>query len=226
MVLRPRLWESDAYKEILLDYLRSGARWLAAPKPRMADECYDLTDDGVGVLRDLEPMFDAANVLRMGRDILYLVSAGGNELGARWLESVLGPEYRVHRCRDLYAGTHIDSTIALLRPGLALLCPERVTELNMPEPLRKWDHVWCPPMADPGWLHAHPYTSVWIGMNVFMVNPDLAVVDRRQTDLIRELESRGIDVCPLSMPHVRSIGGGFHCAALDVRRSGQLEDYS
>lgn len=225
MVLRPRLWEADAYRDILLDYFRSGARWIAAPRPRMLDESYGLTPDGVGVLNDLEPMFDAANVLRSGEDILYLVSAGGNELGADWLESVLGPRYRVHRCRDMYDGTHLDSTIALLRPGLALFSPDRVTELTIPEPLRKWDHIWCPPMVEAPWLHEHPYTSRWIGMNLFMVNPDLAVVDKNQTALIRELEAHGIDVCPLELPHVRSVGGGFHCVTLDVRRRGELADY-
>lgn len=35
------------------------------------------------MLGETEPVFDAANVLRAGRDLYYLVSGSGNELGAR-----------------------------------------------------------------------------------------------------------------------------------------------
>ena len=47
--------------------------------------------------RDHEPAFDAANVLRLGRDLIYLVSATGNELGGHWLQSILGDEDKPHR---------------------------------------------------------------------------------------------------------------------------------
>ena len=40
--------------------------------------------------RNDEPAFDAANVLRFGEDLIYLVSATGNELGGHWLQSILG----------------------------------------------------------------------------------------------------------------------------------------
>ena len=46
--------------------------------------------------RNDEPAFDAANVLRLGRDLIYLVSSTGNELGGDWLKTILGREYRVH----------------------------------------------------------------------------------------------------------------------------------
>jgi N-dimethylarginine dimethylaminohydrolase len=62
-------------------------------------------------------------------------------------------------------------------------------------------------------------------MNLLMVNPNLAIVDRHQIPLIRELEKCGVDVIPLQIRHSRTLGGGFHCVTLDVRRSGTLEDY-
>ncbi|MFE1559104.1 hypothetical protein ACFW6V_29475, partial [Streptomyces sp. NPDC058734] len=51
------------------------------------------------------------------------------------------------------------------------------------------------------------------------------VVDRRQTELIKLLEKHGTDVLPLQLTHSRTLGGGFHCATLDVRRTGSLETY-
>jgi len=69
------------------------------------------------------------------------------------------------------------------------------------------------------------YASKWIGMNFMMVNPGLAIVERAQEPLIRELAKRRVDVIPLRMRHARTMGGGFHCVTLDVRRRGALEHY-
>jgi N-dimethylarginine dimethylaminohydrolase len=62
-------------------------------------------------------------------------------------------------------------------------------------------------------------------MNLFSINPALVVVDRDQTALIRLLEKQGLDVIPLKLRHARMLGGGFHCATLDIRRRGTLERY-
>ena len=58
-----------------------------------------------------------------------------------------------------------------------------------------------------------------------MVNPELAIVDKRQVALIKELEARSVDVIGLQLRHARTLGGGFHCVTNDVRRAGSLENY-
>jgi glycine amidinotransferase len=226
MVLRSRYFEPLAYREILLEYFRSGASWVSAPKPRLLDETYNVRPEPGPVLNDLEPIFDAANVLRLGRDILFLVSCSGNMLGCRWLQRVLGEAYRVHPVAGVYDGTHIDTTIAPLRPGLVLLNPERISTDRIPPLFSSWEIVWCPEPVDTGYVGSHPRASVWQGMNIVMINPELAVVNELQKPLIAELEKRGIDVLPLPMRHARTLCGGFHCVSLDVRRRGVLEDYA
>lgn len=225
-VMRSRLLEPFAYKRLLVEYLESGARWLSAPKPRLCDEMYDVEAPVGRRLRNLEPAFDAANVVRLGTDLLYLVSDSGNELGWRWLASALGEPYVVHPCRDLYASTHIDSTIVPLQPGLVLVNPARVNDDNLPAPLRGWDRIVCPPLVDTGHVGRFARASTWVGMNLLVVRPGLVVADRRQPDLIRALERHGIDVLALQLSHARTLGGGFHCVSLDVRRRGTLETYS
>ncbi|MEU3059738.1 inosamine-phosphate amidinotransferase 1 [Streptomyces subrutilus] len=225
MALRARFLESLAYKDILLEYFASGSRWISAPKPRLTDGMYDPSAPAGERLLEQEPVFDAANVLRFGTDLLYLVSDSGNELGAKWLQSAVGDAYTVHPCRKLYASTHVDSTIVPLRPGLVLVNPSRVDDGNMPEFLRSWQAITCPDLVDIGFTGDRPHCSVWIGMNLLVVRPDLAVVDRRQTGLIKLLEKHGMDVLPLQLTHSRTLGGGFHCATLDVRRTGSLETY-
>ncbi len=81
-------------------------------------------------------------------------------------------------------------------------------------------------MTDTGYDWSYPRASIWQGMNFIMVNPDLAVVNDQQLALIRELESHGVAVAPLPMRQARSLSGGFHCVSVDVRRRGNLEDYS
>lgn len=225
MSLRSRFLETFAYKSIMLDYMRSGANWVSAPKPALLDEGYNLEDPNRFALLEIEPVFDAANILKMGRDLIYLVSDTGNRLGAQWLQTFLGEQYRVHPCDDLYAQTHIDTTIVLIRPGLVLLNPERVGEHNLPTPLARWDKIYAPPMVDIG-FDGIAYGSAWVGMNLLMISPELAIVDERQVDLIRLLNKNGVEVEPMRLTHARTLGGGFHCVTLDTRRVGTLEDYT
>lgn len=225
MVLRSRFLEPFAYKTLLLEYFASGSRWVSAPKPRLADDLFDPTAPPGRRLGDHEPAFDAANVLRFGTDLLYLVSDSGNEMGCRWLQSLLGSRYTVHPCWDVYAFTHVDSTIVPLQPGLVLLNPARVNDDNLPAFLCSWDRIWCPELVDVGFVGDLPYASVWIGMNLLVVRPGLVIADDRQPELIRVLERHGIDALPLRLTHSRTLGGSFHCASLDVRRRGVLETY-
>ncbi|MDF5727789.1 MAG: inosamine-phosphate amidinotransferase 1 [Rhizonema sp. PD38] len=224
MVFRSRFFETLSYKPILIDYLRSGARWISAPKPRLSDETYNVNHSNSFAIKDYEPIFDAANVLRLGRDIFYLVSDSGNRCGALWLQTFLGDEYRVHICDNIYSGVHVDSTIAIVRPGLVVINALRVGEQNLPDLFKGWDIIYLEHVVDTGYTNT-ALSSKWVGMNLLMVNPNLAIVDLAQTPLIRELEKHSVDVIPLQIRHSRTLGGGFHCVTLDVRRTGELESY-
>ena len=217
MSLRSRFFETLAYKDFLIECMESGSKWISAPKPQLLDEIYNDSNPKQLALNELEPVFDAANVLRAGKDIFYLVSASGNKMGARWLQSVLGSTYKVHICENLYAYTHIDTTITFLREGLVLLNPDRVNSHNVPAALKDWEKVISPAMVDIGFTDV-AYGSIWIGMNLIMINPNLAVVCKQQKALIKTLEKHQIDVIPMELRHARTLGGGFHCVTLDVRR--------
>jgi scyllo-inosamine-4-phosphate amidinotransferase 1 len=197
-----------------------------APVPQLLDSLYDRSTLGVPTLRNDEPVFDAANCLKCGRDILYLIANTGNQAGAVWLQSFLGPDYRVHPVRGVYAFVHIDSTIVPLRPGLVLLNPERVNDGNMPAFLRRWDKIYAPePVStpcEPAWGAA----SKWIALNLLSLSPELVVVERRQTPLMRALARHGIEALPIQLRHARTMKGGPHCVTLDLARDGDLGDYS
>jgi len=228
-VIRSRAQETFSYRALLIDYMKSGAKWYSAPKPMLLDSLFEGADLNKPIPRNDEPAFDAANVLRFGRDLIYLVSATGNELGGRWLHSILGEQFRLHFFKDVYYGSHIDSTLVGLRPGLVLANPARVNDETLPKILRQWKVIYSPPMENTDRYNADYLAksigSDWIDMNVFSINPNLVVVDQNQPSLIRLLEREGLDVCPLRLRHSKMLGGGPHCVTLDVRRAGTLERY-
>jgi N-dimethylarginine dimethylaminohydrolase len=227
-VIRSRAQETFSYRTMMVDYLRSGAKWYSAPKPMLLDSLFEVDLDKPTPRND-EPAFDAANVLRLGRDLIYLVSGTGNDLGGQWLQTILGDAFRVHFLKDVYYGSHIDSTFVAIRPGLILCNPARLNDETLPEILKQWDVIYSPPMESTGEYGADYLSksigSNWIDMNLLSINPNLVVVDQDQTGLIKLLEKQGLDVIPLRLRHSKMLGGGFHCITLDIRRRGSLQRY-
>ena len=219
MVLRHRQNEARVYRHIM--------DTVQAPRPRLLDSMYDRSVLGRPTLCNHEPAFDAANCLKIGRDILFLISNTGNQAGADWLQEHLGPDYRVHPVRDVYTFIHVDSTFTILRPGLVLMCPVRVTtEDKIPSIFKNWDKIYCPDpnptQSDPEW----PGASKWIAMNLLSLAPDLVAIEKNQQKLMSLLAKYGIESQPVQLRHTRTLGGGPHCVTLDLVREGTLEDYT
>jgi glycine amidinotransferase/scyllo-inosamine-4-phosphate amidinotransferase 1 len=217
MSLRSRQFETDSFRDIFIKKMEEGVNWVSAPKPRLLDSMYQREDLSKITLNNHEPVFDAANILRCNDDILYLVSNTGNLKGSKWLQNFLGEKYKVHNIENVYSYIHIDSTIALLREGLCLLNPERVNENNIPEFLKSWDKIWCPPMVDIGY-HKTIRASVWIGVNLLSIDENTVIVDNRQIDLIKELKKYNIDTLDCKIRHSRTLGGSFHCVTTELLR--------
>jgi glycine amidinotransferase len=62
-------------------------------------------------------------------------------------------------------------------------------------------------------------------MNLLSYDTQTVIVDERQTNLIKLLESHGFTVVPVRMRHIYTQGGGIHCATLDTVRESTLESY-
>ncbi len=268
--LRCRYFEATALYPILYSYFDTGFRWIAAPKPKLIGDTLtpyyrdeygklseedmrykELTSGRVEKLHQLtedEILFEAANTLRMGKDLLYLVSSSGNYRGAKWLQSVLGEEYTVHTTDEIYRSSHIDSTVLCLKPGLVMLNSIRVNEKNCPSIFSKWDKIYfsdvaptssaelefqrdvrdpiCRQLNELGFdTTLEGMSSPWVGMNFLSIDPETVIVDQRQTALIRLLEQRKFTVIPIRMRHIYTQGGGIHCATLDTVRASKLEGY-
>lgn len=194
---------------------------VVAPKPEHPDTYNSgcLGNPNILALREYEPIFDAANILRCNDNLFYLVSNTGNKKGAEYLQEVVGPSKRIHTIENVYSYIHLDSTIALLREGLLLLNPDRIKSVDqLPEPLRNWDIIWAPEPVDIGYYPGYCNASKWVSMNLLSINPNLVVLEEHQHDLRIELEKYGINSAMLPMRHARTLGGCFHCVTLDLVR--------
>ena len=226
MSSRERYFESWAYKPLLKEYFRAGARWVAAPKPELADALYDPDfTDGPFSITEFEPCFDAADFVRCGRDIVGQLSEVTNRSGVEWLQRFLGDDYRVSliSSRDDCA-FHIDTTIVPLAPGRVLVNPDFLDRASIPEAIRHWEFLEAPEPA-PYPHSVRGFVSNWISMNMVSIDPQRMLVDARQEPLIAALKGWGFDPIPFDASPLYAFGGGFHCVTLDVRRRGILESY-
>ena len=227
---RSRYYGTAAFRPLLKEYFKNGAKWSSAPKPELKDELYDYqwTDRADGepphfVITKFEPTFDAADFLRCGRDIFAQESNVTNKFGIEWLRRHLGDTYRIHvfEFNDPHA-MHIDATLALLAPGKLLINAERV--LEVPRVFKGWDVFSAPKPIIPD---DHPLymTSKWINMNTLMLDEKRIIVERQDEPMIAALKNWGFTPILCNFRNFNSFGGSFHCATLDVRRRGKLESY-
>jgi glycine amidinotransferase len=241
-MIRSRYFETQFLKPIFSDYFKRGAKWTLMPRPWMTDASFDLSYANSTAGGPTEPihdpkkapydvgfemMFDGAQCMRLGRDIIANISTENHAMACDWLERHLEGRFRIHRIYRL-SDSHIDSMVLALRPGTLLVRSKEVREF-LPEKLRKWDMIVAPlPKTNSFPQYSDTdlvLTSPYIDLNVFSVNPETVLVNDACPELIRTLEHNKFSVVPVRHRHRRLFGGGFHCFTLDTVRDGGIEDY-
>ncbi|KZW99551.1 amidinotransferase [Pseudoalteromonas luteoviolacea] len=230
MCWRNRYYEAFPFRTLLKDYFNRGAKWTAAPKPELSDSLYVKdyqTPQSIEEMRygitEFEPVFDAADFARCGRDIFAQQSNVTNEFGIEWLRRHLGSDYNVHvlEVNDTHP-MHIDATFCPMAPGKVLVNPERIKHL--PAMFKNWEILVAPePTIDIS--NSFTMCSNWIVANTLMLNEKQVFVEAEDMNMVRALESWGFEPIPVSLLNLNRLGGGFHCCTLDVRRKGTLEAY-
>ena len=244
MSYRSRWFEYLCYRPLLMSYFDEDPemRWEAAPKPRLTDASYKqgYLSDSITmeerlkmvaernfVTTEVEPLFDAADVLRMGKDLFAQHGFTTNLKAMNWLQRHF-PDHRVHALNfpgDAYP-IHIDATFTPLRPGLILNNPNR----PLPKEQRKifeindWEIVEATQPA-----HKTPpplcYSSVWLSMNVLVLDPKTVCVEASEVHQMDQIDKLGFEVIPVPFRDAYPFGGALHCATADVNREGKCEDY-
>ncbi|UWP87888.1 serine/threonine protein kinase [Aliiroseovarius crassostreae] len=244
MSYRCRWFEYLNYRPLLKKYWEEDPnfRHEAAPKPRLTDADYhpDYLSDKIGVEKRLEwaaekffvtteeePLFDAADVLRFGRDLVVQHGFTTNLKGIEWLRRHF-PDHRVHTVNfpgDPYP-IHIDATFTPLRPGLIVNNPQR----RLPDEQRGmfekngWEIV---DAAQPAHNTPPPlcYSSTWLSMNVLVLDPKTVCVEKSEVYQAEQMDKLGMEVVEVELRDAYAFGGGLHCCTADVYRDGECEDY-
>ncbi len=247
--MRHRHFEALAYRRLFTEYFRAGARLTSAPKPALRDSLYDhnarALEMGTTVsmlgkrllpagtahrypINEEEVVFESADFVRCGRDLVVTRSVVTNGLGIEWVRRHLGSGFRVHEIHTRCSTPcHIDTTFVPLAPGKVLVNPDWIDPAELPACLKSWDVLTAPrPTYDPNSAMASPqFSSQWLSMNVLSIDRERVIVDAQQTNFIRQLRDWGFKPIPVAFDAVGPFGGSFHCATLDVRRRGVLESY-
>ena len=228
MAWRSRYFEFLAYRKLCKEYFKKGARWRAAPKPAMSERAYDYDwkPGETYVTTEPEPLFDAADMARCGKDVFIQRSHVTNDFGIDWLRAHYD-ELTFHKVEfDDYRAIHIDATFVPLRPGLALTNPDRPLKGEIPAILKKggWDLVEAPRSTLP---ETHPWyhSFRWLSMNMLNIDEKRVIVEKSEEPTIRFLKEHGFEPIPCPFRNNYKFGGSFHCATVDVRRRGTLQSY-
>lgn len=118
MSRRDRYFEVYAYRKLIQRLWKddTNVQWKAAPKASYKDEMYDSNWWDLDLetryermhqyeycLKNEEPIFDAADIMRCGQDLFVQLSMTCNQAGIEWLRRELSPlGMRIHTVRFPY----------------------------------------------------------------------------------------------------------------------------
>ena len=241
---RSRNFEITAYRDLLMQYHRDDPDmlWTSAPFPALRDELFRKEYAEQGDIRAeqmerrefvthdwAEPVFDAADIIRCGRDVFVLHSHTCNRAGFQWIERQLSRrDIRSHLLHmpSVSNPSHIDASIMPLRPGLVLAAPNVIGDIRVFAE-NGWEIVPCVEPDD--WMSRDSSykgkSGKWIAMNVLSLSPEKVAVMEHDQPMVKQLESLGFEVVQVPFKNVVEFGGALHCATMDIRRAGNLESY-
>ena len=248
MSWRCRYFESQVYHNELLQLWRAdrNSRWIQPPKSAMTDNLYNLdypiynnnnerqhyaNKYTYTLNNNAEPVFDAADILRCGKDLFVQRGFTTNKTGIEWIKREFGNQFRIHETllENNTTPTHLDAELTILRPGLMMTCPEKPIKDDLLKEIKNEENDWelfeAPEPVNHKMVDGC-YSSKWLSMNVLSIDENTVIVEKKEKPLIDLLENTyGFQVIPVDFFDAYMFGGGFHCQTLDICRDGTQKSY-
>ena len=222
MAWRCRYFEIHAYRALMLEYFRAGARWTAAPKPALRDDQYAGGDGARFFVTEQEPHVRRRRLHPLRRP--HFRPAQPRHERSRHRVAAPPPRAIVPGRRDRARRQHrmhIDATLMPLAPGKLLANPERLPVV--PPHFRDWEVRYAPPPS--AGFRTLYMSSAWVSMNVLSLDEKRVIVESQETALMDDLRAWGFEPIPCAFRGFNALGGSFHCATADIRRRGTLQSY-
>ena len=231
---KERFFEGFYYRDIFLEYFNRGANWISMPMPR-----HDGVDPDPLDLNDVpnrDPVIDAANVIKFGKDLFVSIAGSNNQLGLSWLERNLA-DYRIHKVdRNIFSG-HLDTHFSIIRPGLVYSYHNKN---KLPDYFKNWDLIHLSPEVDRAKsltqtfyddkLQDDDFANTVLGVNILSINKNtIMLADHLQDNLQLRQQLDQYQIEPIFVPITYShfFNQGLTCITLDtVRDTAECIDYT
>ena len=186
--------DNFSIRHIIAKYMaNSDAKFVSVPRP--------------------SPSLAENNIFLEGGDVLlgeeiYVGNSGlaSNIAGYNWLRSYLGGTYKTKLIKLAPHVLHLDISLSLIRPGLAIRCPEHFPE-GLPKSLQYYDFI------DITGEEANNLAG-----NILVLDRNTVIVDESNIKVRKELEKRKVEVKTIPYNAVSLYGGGFRCSHHPLRR--------
>jgi glycine amidinotransferase len=242
---RSRNFEFSAYRDLLVEYFREDKDmiWTPAPFPALRDDLFRENYSDQASMRAeqvarrefvthdwVEPTFDAADIIRCGKDVFVLHSHTCNLAGFEWIKRQLsrrGIRAHLMQTPSVLNTSHYDASIMPLRSDLLLVSPLCVNDVDIFRENGWHVEVCAEPEIDQAGNdpNYHGKSGKWICMNVLPLGPEKVAVMEHDKAVTRQLESLDFEVVHVPFKDVVEFGGALHCCTMDIRRSGNCESY-
>ncbi len=258
MSKRSRFFEYLPYRDIMYKLWSSdpNMKWKVAPKPSMdfdmynenywskfdqfdsksAQEKNNLLHDYQYVLNEKEIAFDAADIIRCGKDIFIQHSMTTNLKSIEWLKREIGHYIRIHTLNFPYdkEPSHIDCTLIPLKPprnttqGIILTNPERpLLEKDRKLFLKNnWELIEAPMPNKINYpMPSFCLSSKWLSMNLLSIYENTIIAEENEIELHKVLEKLNFKVIKIPYRDVFEFGGSIHCSTWDIEREDQNTNF-
>eukprot|EP00026_Physarum_polycephalum_P007137 Phypoly_transcript_07192.p1 GENE.Phypoly_transcript_07192~~Phypoly_transcript_07192.p1 ORF type:complete len:445 (+),score=69.15 Phypoly_transcript_07192:203-1537(+) len=246
---RVRYFESAFFRDLVYPLWKTDRRihWKSAPQPTCADSMYvpgywsktydeikkEYAPSGYNTcLKEEEVAFDAADMMKCGKDIFYKKGTSANNLGIEWLRREF-TDLRFHALHfPLDPSPHLDVNLIPLRPptdgseGIVLVnrrSPPLKSEMKLWE-ANNWKPVFAP-IALTHDVSAVAICSSNLNMNMMSISEKCVVIEECETNMDEFLTDLGFDVIGVPLRSLNEFGGGVHCVTWDIKRRDTCKDY-
>ncbi len=194
-----RAKEKFPLREIIRDRIKNtDAKYVSMPSPSPnygEDEIY----------------LEGGDVLLNGKEIYVGHSSkASNPAGIEWLQNYLGSDYQVHEIKISPEFEHLDCIMALLKPGLGLLCSDALVE-ELPDSLQGWDFI-----------DVSIEETKRLGANALVLDENTVIMDTQHKRIIDEVRKRNHEVIEGPYNYVATWGGAFRCSHHPLVRVGGM----